>query len=98
MTKLFDGMLPYDEIEGEQTELFGRFLDFFESLKRTKKILSSRRNPGDWAMVLKNMANDYFAASEDYQQDIFVLNNTLLKIQNEQKYLHGNEGVELRRH
>ena len=93
--KLFDGMLPYDEIEGEQTELFGRFLDFFESLKRTKKILSSRRNPGDWAMVLKNMANDYFAAGEDYQQDIFVLNNTLLKIQNEQKYLHGNEGVEL---
>jgi exodeoxyribonuclease V gamma subunit len=93
--KLFDGMLPYDEIEGEQTEIFGRFLDFFESLKRTKIILSSRRTPGDWAMVLKNMANNYFAAGEDYQQDIFVLNNTLLKIQNEQKYLHGNEGVEL---
>jgi exodeoxyribonuclease V gamma subunit len=93
--KLFDGMLPYDEIEGEQTEIFGRFLDFFESLKRTKIILSSRRTPGDWAMVLKNMANDYFTAAEDYQQDIFVLNNTLLKIQNEQKYLRGNEGVEL---
>ncbi|MGD0278591.1 MAG: exodeoxyribonuclease V subunit gamma, partial [Smithella sp.] len=92
---LFDGILPYDEIEGEQTALFGRFLDFFESLIRTKKILNSRRNLGDWAAVLKNIADDYFAAGDDYQQDIFILNKVLLKLQNEQEYISGEEGVEL---
>ena len=94
--KLFGGILPYDEIEGEQTELFGRFLDFFESLMRTKKILNSRRNLGDWAAVLKNIVDDYFVAGEDYQQDIFVLNKMLPKIQDGQKYLRDEEGVELR--
>jgi len=93
--KLFDGILPYDKIEGEQTGLFGRFLDFFESLIRTKKILNTGRNPGAWAVVLKNIVDDYFDSGEDYQQDIFILNNVLLKLQNEQKYLSGEENIEL---
>jgi exodeoxyribonuclease V gamma subunit len=93
--KLFEGILPYDEIEGEQTGLFGRFLDFFESLIRTKKILNTGRNLGAWAMVLKKIADDYFDSGEDYQQDIFILNNVLLKLHNEQKYVSGEESVEL---
>ncbi|HUN55285.1 MAG TPA: exodeoxyribonuclease V subunit gamma [Smithella sp.] len=93
--ELFDGILPYDEIEGQQTELFGRFLDFFESLMRTKKILNTRRNVGDWAMMLKSMADEFFAAGENYQQDIFALNKVLLKLLNEQKYMRADAGVEL---
>jgi exodeoxyribonuclease V gamma subunit len=92
---LFDGILPYDEIEGEQAEIFGRFLDFFESLMRTKKILSSRRKPGEWTTVLKDIVDEYFAAGEDYQQDIFVLNKMLLRIQDEQKYFRSEENMEL---
>lgn len=92
---LFNGILPYDEIEGEQAEIFGRFLDFFESLIRTKKILCSRRKPGEWATVLKNIVDEYFDSGENYQQDIFILNKMLLRIQDEQKYFHSEEGVEL---
>jgi len=92
---LFNGILPYDEIEAEQAEIFGRFLDFFESLIRTKKILSLRRKPGEWVTVLKNIVDEYFAVSEDYQQDIFVLNKMLLRIQDEQKYFRSEESMEL---
>jgi len=92
---LFNGILPYDEIEGEQAEIFGRFLDFFESLMRTKEILRLRRKPGEWATVLKNIVDEYFVAGEDYQQDIFILNKMLLRIQDEQKYFRSEESVDL---
>lgn len=93
--KLFDGILPYDEIEGEQTAVFGRFLDFFESLVRTKKILNIPKCLSDWATALKNIADEFFEPDEEDQQDIFILNNVLLKLVQEQKYMSGEESVDL---
>ena len=84
---LFEGILPYDDIEGQPSEVLGRFLDFFESLVRLKDVLKGRRNLQEWAAVLKRMANEFFEPREECLSDLLTLNRLCAAMEIHQQYL-----------
>jgi len=84
--KMFGGILPYDDIEGQSAMALGRFCDFFELLVRIRKDLSSKRNLRDWADLLSAVVDELFADHEAYRSDLFYLNHLLVKMKEQQRF------------
>ncbi|MCP4197963.1 MAG: exodeoxyribonuclease V subunit gamma, partial [Proteobacteria bacterium] len=50
--RLFGGVLPYDEIEGQEALILGRFTSFINALFRELKALRKIRHPREWKNAL----------------------------------------------
>jgi exodeoxyribonuclease V gamma subunit len=76
--RLFGDALPYDLIEGEQGDLLGRFLHFFENLKqhaeRMRLLIAS---PEEWAAFLRNMIHTFIQVDSADQKDCHLLFDVL---------------------
>jgi len=51
----FGGVLPYDDIEGGEAELLGRFASFAEQVFRLRRDLATPRGIGEWKGVLESV-------------------------------------------
>ena len=61
---LFEGILPYDMIEGSYTAVLGRFVDLLEALFEASRSLSGPRTPLDWAEHLLSLIERFFEGDE----------------------------------
>jgi exodeoxyribonuclease V gamma subunit len=62
---LFEGVLPYDEIEGREAELLGRFVDACERLFARSRELSRARPVAAWRDALSVLAGELVDESDD---------------------------------
>ncbi|MFO7963654.1 MAG: exodeoxyribonuclease V subunit gamma [Desulfobacterales bacterium] len=77
---LFAGILPYDDIEGEETRVLGNFLQFFERLVKAKSDLEEKRTLGQWVEVLKELLEAFFGGNPQYEEDSRIVFQALARL------------------
>ncbi len=63
----FGGVLPYDELEGEDTLLLGRFAELCERLFDASVRLEAARSPRQWQVALAQIVDDFLASPRDVE-------------------------------
>jgi exodeoxyribonuclease V gamma subunit len=67
--RLFADVLPYDDIEGGNAQVLGRFQTFVERLFEFERRLRSPRSPADWEALLGNLLDIFFDPDEAEEAD-----------------------------
>jgi len=73
----FAGILPYDDLEGNEVELLGRFLDFSDKLFAYVRQLAGKRTLADWAEIFLALFADLLAADDEQESERQFINDTL---------------------
>jgi exodeoxyribonuclease V gamma subunit len=75
--ELFDGILPFDEIEGSDAELLGNFVEFLERLFLRAIEFSRPRSLFAWQRDLRETIDALFAADDAAQPELNRLRNAI---------------------
>ncbi len=78
--RLFDGILPYDEIEGSDTLVLGRFAAFLESLFAQVEALGRPRPLLEWSEVLRETLDRFLETDEDGEREIQVVRRKIKEL------------------
>lgn len=68
--QLFEEILPFDEIEGSNTELLGNFVEFVQRLFSRAGEFSKPRPLSDWQRDLRETLDAFFEADEAAQREL----------------------------
>ncbi|MCK5878121.1 MAG: exodeoxyribonuclease V subunit gamma [Candidatus Marithrix sp.] len=80
-TEMFQGILPYDGIEGSDSLILGRFISFVEKLFTYVQKMRQLHTIPEWSHLFNNLLLDFFPA--DNSQEIRnALNNLITSSQN----------------
>ncbi|MBW2194998.1 MAG: exodeoxyribonuclease V subunit gamma, partial [Deltaproteobacteria bacterium] len=75
--KLFDGILPYDYVEGGEAVLLGRFLAFCHTLFDYVVSFEQKRRVEEWSELLIRFAEELFLLDEKRETEWQLLKRTL---------------------
>jgi exodeoxyribonuclease V gamma subunit len=70
---LFSGILPYDNMEGEDGLLLGRFLDFVRCLFQFCTILEQPKTIAQWAAAFIATIDQMFSGGDPFERDLQML-------------------------
>lgn len=68
--ELFDGILPFNEIEGSSAELLGNFVEFVERLFSRALAFSEPRSLVEWQRDLREAIDAFFTADDAGQPEL----------------------------
>ena len=74
---LFCGALPYDQIEGDEAELLGKFVDFCERLFEWRERLTEARPLGAWRPLLQALFEKLIGGAATALAEAELLSSTL---------------------
>lgn len=74
---LFQGILPYDDLEGSEVQLLGKFLDFLETLREFLESLEKRRTLSEWTDCLSGFCRAFFQPDPGNTRDLQALREVL---------------------
>jgi len=74
---LFGNILPYDHIEGGETVVLGKFIEFIEQLFSHVNLLGRSRTLGNWSSHLSDFLEKFFLPEEDQERDMQVIRRIL---------------------
>lgn len=77
--RLFNDILPYDDIEGNRVAILGRLITFIEKLFECVQNLEKMRNIQQWVNFLTDVLESFLEDAENKVQDIRNVLNELLK-------------------
>ncbi len=89
---MYAGILPYD-IEGSESSVLGRFIDFFNSLSGIVKLLSENHSLKEWSAVLSRVL-ELPDTSSDPSNEI-ILTETIARLAETEELLDFHERVSL---
>uniref|UniRef100_C6DYD1 Exodeoxyribonuclease V, gamma subunit n=1 Tax=Geobacter sp. (strain M21) TaxID=443144 RepID=C6DYD1_GEOSM len=69
----YDGILPYDDMEGGVALSFGRFLAFCEKLFAQTGALSRPRVPSEWVPALRRILDDFILPDQEGEREFLLL-------------------------
>ena len=72
---MFEGILPYDNIEGAEAHSFGKFLDFSDKLFRYAAEFNQPKQLQQWGAFFKRLLDELFLAQEETEPEIQHLRN-----------------------
>ncbi len=78
--KLFDGILPYDGIEGSQAIILGKFLDFLSALFLYGKKLKKERTLSEWKNFLIDILDSFFIDDEESEREIYAVRDAVANL------------------
>jgi exodeoxyribonuclease V gamma subunit len=93
--KLFNDILPYDNIEGNETEILGRFLDFLDCLFSSVNELEAERTLAEWATLLESLLARFFVEDQESQREMQILRTRIRDLSSRQAVSGFMEPVEL---
>jgi exodeoxyribonuclease V gamma subunit len=93
--KLFHDILPYDDIEGNETEILGRFLDFLSCLFSSVDGLGGNHTLAEWSVMLESLLARFFIEDQENQREMHVLRNKIRDLSTKQTLSGFIEPVEL---
>jgi exodeoxyribonuclease V gamma subunit len=70
---MFDGILPYDNVEGNEIHSFGKFLHFADEVFRCAKMLERPKQLKNWCVEFKRLLDEFFPANEETEREIRTL-------------------------
>ena len=91
---MFEGILPYDNIEGAEIHSFGKFLNFTDCVFRYAGELNRPKQLEQWCSVLKALLDDFFLPDEETEREIQSLRNILDDLGNRQTEIGFDEQIE----
>jgi exodeoxyribonuclease V gamma subunit len=94
--RLFGSILPVDGLEGSETEVLGRFVDFAETLFAALRPLAAPASLTEWSARLLTLLDTFFLADEEQERDLLHLRQTVLGLaaQQEKAGFAGQVGIE----
>jgi len=78
--RVFQGILPYDHIEGSDSEVLGNFLDFMEGLFTHIPTLGESRTLEEWVSSLSSLLDTFFSAGERWERDLNALREIIMDL------------------
>ena len=78
--KLFQDILPYQDIEGNSAAVLGRFLEFQKSLASTIHFMSGKHPFRRWVDWLHQVLSDFFHVDNDSEHDLWAIEKALQKL------------------
>ena len=92
---MFAGILPYDNIEGDEIHSFGKFLHFVDRLFGCVKMLEHPKQLKHWSVELKRLLDDFFLADEETDGEIQALELILEELAARQTDAEFDQALEL---
>ncbi len=62
---LFEGIAPYDEVQGLQGDLLGRFIEFIDTLIDLEANLNKEVSCAEWQLFINHLIDDFYLEDED---------------------------------
>ena len=78
--RMFQGILPYDDVEGGSAEVLGRFEEFLTKLFDLLARLNDRRVIGEWEGVLLGALEAFFQPQESQVPETLLIRSTLRQL------------------
>jgi exodeoxyribonuclease V gamma subunit len=78
--QLFEGILPYDDLEGSATSVLGSLAEFLERLFAALKSLKVARSLRDWVAMFQSLLDNFFELREEDALEVHVLSATFEKL------------------
>ncbi len=78
--RLFEKILPYDDIEGNPSEVLGRLAEFIERFFSALGTLKTARPLNEWAATFHSILGKLFETSEEEAQELQVLGTCFEKL------------------
>ncbi len=75
--KMFKGILPYDLMEGNETSVLGKFLDFTELLFEQTTSLGRPRTLKAWSETLSTLLDGFFMPDENSERAVQAIRHTV---------------------
>ncbi|HXJ58791.1 MAG TPA: exodeoxyribonuclease V subunit gamma [Verrucomicrobiae bacterium] len=75
--RLFQGILPHENLDTADALVLGHFLDFIDRLVETAENLAAPRPLPEWLARLHRLLDDFFAVSEETVIELQLLRTTL---------------------
>jgi exodeoxyribonuclease V gamma subunit len=94
-SKLFDGILPYDYIEGENAQILGRFAEFISRLFANVRKLSQAMTLSEWADTLLSLCDELFIGDDESEPDLQRLRKAFTTLAESGKQAGYNDTVTL---
>ncbi len=92
---LFEGILPYDHIEGSETQVLGTLAEFLDLLDSKVNLLGQIRTLGEWSPVLMGLLDDFFLHHEEGEREMQVLRRSVLELEEIEKLSGYTEKVDI---
>ena len=92
---MFQDILPYDNIEGSEALVAGRFIEFFNQLADQINSLSVPRTLGRWSETLSIIIDNFFSSDEDMDGAVQILGNTIKKLSLLEEQSNFNREIDL---
>jgi len=95
--KMFSGILPFDGIEGTDTQVLGRFLEFLEKIFISAESLEGLRTMNDWHSVLTEILDAFFISDDETQRHVQFIRKVLCGMLNDSEMsgYDGELGIEV---
>lgn len=93
--RLFNDILPYDDVEGNETEVLGKFLEFLGCLFSSVEELEGKYTLGEWAAILESFLTRFFIEDQENQHEMYILRTAIRDLSTKQVLSGFIEPVEL---
>jgi len=74
---MFNGILPYDNIEGGDVQILGKFLEFTDRLFAWAQIADTPRKLGEWQKTLLVLLEQFFRSDDSIERELQFLRHFL---------------------
>ena len=76
-SEIYAGILPFGDIESEQTAVLGQFLVFWEKLLDLRNIFGTVHSLEAWCVILKDVLAGLFSESDTYRNERYRLQKVI---------------------
>jgi len=73
----FNGILPFDSIEGSDAQVLGRLIEFVDRLFSWSKTLDKNRTLSEWQKTLFDLIDQFFRPDDNTEQEFQLLRKAL---------------------
>ncbi len=75
--QLFDGILPFDDLEGSAADVAGRLAEYIERLFKLVRSLEQPRPAAEWAGVLASVLDEFFLHDDSAERELQTIRSEL---------------------
>ena len=93
--KMFQDVLPFDDLEGGSAEVLGHFAEYLKRLFDSCATLRERRTAGAWETALLNMLEAFFQPDESQIPEILLIRSTMRELASQAAGAGCDEAVDL---
>ena len=92
---MFEGVLPYDRIEGNEASVLGSFLSFTDGLFTRVTSLDRPKRLKDWANALTDFLESFLVADENTENQMHLIRRMLREVSETQEMSGFDEEVDI---